>query len=591
MLRKRTAKIRSIAIIAVIIIIAAAIAGAIYYYRTTVPPPKPTKTFTAVMCYDFITDLDPAYSFSGEVNVMANVYETLLVYNPEGTGVTEYGLPHSEVAPGLAVNYTVSDDGLTWIFYLRKGVKFHDGTPFNATAVKYSIERIMELGVGAAFIWDPVEKIEIIDEYTVKFELSYPAPLQRIVASTYGAWIYSPKTAEIENLHDWFNEGHDAGSGPYMIESLERGVQITLKRFEDYWRGWEEHAEDRIDKVIYKIVEDPAVRVQMLETGEAQWVEYLPTEERKRFEAMPEFQVIRQPTYFIHYAFMNTKSPYLSDKLVRQALAYAFPYDDWIELGEGTYIKPPGPIPKGMWGCFEDLPQYTYNLTKAKELLAEAGYPNGGFKLKYYYISGAPTGTAGEMWKAELEKLGIELEVVGMTWPTLWERIKSGPEECGYDICAFAWWPTYITPYDFLYNMFHTEEKPFWNAAFYSNPEFDNLIDTAFKLEGSDPDRALELYREAQEILIEDCPAVFLDQLVEVFVLPSNVKGFRTNPAYGYTTIFFWYMWIEEEGGSLTIAPGFQLTLISLIFACFGFISLPRIRHTVFNEEERVWAV
>jgi len=505
---------------------------------TPTPTPKPGKTFVNLQTYDFLTDLDPAYSFSGEIIVMANVYETLLVY----TG----GTP--EVEPALATSYEVSEDGLTWTFHLRRGVFFHDGTPFNATAVKYSIERIMKLGVGAVFIWDPVEEIKIVDEYTVQFKLKYPAPLQRIVSSCYGAWIYSPKTAEIENLHDWFNEGHDAGTGPYMIEKVERGVEVVLKRFDNYWRGWEEHAPNRIDKVVFKIVEDATVRVMMIEKGEAHYAAAIPAQERKRLETKPEIRTLWVPTFFAHYAFLNTKSEYLSNKLVRQALAYAFPYDDFVRLGEGAYIKPVGPIPVGMWGHFDDLFQYTFNLTKARELLAEAGYPKGGFKLKYYYISGVEaTRTAGEMWKEQLAKLGIELEVRGMTWPTLWEIIKAGPEgENVYDITAWAWWPTYITPYDFLYNMWHTEEKPFWNAAYYSNPEFDRLIDEAFRLEGPDPEAALRLYRRAQEILIEDCPAVFIDNLRNPLVLRSNVMGVVVNPAYGYDTFFFWYMWIAD---------------------------------------------
>jgi len=181
------------------------------------PAPKPLKTFVDAQTYDFVTDIDPAYSFSGEIIAMANVYETLLVY----TGVPE-------VTPALATDYEVSEDGLTWNFSLREGVSFHDGTHFNATAVKYSIDRIIELGSGPVFIWDPLEEIKIIDEYTVQFILTYAAPLQRIISSAYGAWIYSPKTAEIEDLHDWFNEGNDAGTGPYMIESLERAWRRLL---------------------------------------------------------------------------------------------------------------------------------------------------------------------------------------------------------------------------------------------------------------------------------------------------------------------------------------------------------------------------
>ncbi len=542
-LLSRKALTRMQSLLVIVVVILAAGGGILAYYSmmpqpVQPPPPKPLRTFVSAEGYDFVTDIDPAYSFSGEIVAMANIYETLLVY----TG----GTP--EVKPALATSYEASPDGLRWTFHLREGAKFHDGTPFNATAVKYSFDRIRDLGAGAVFIWDPVKELNIIDHYTVEFVLTYAAPLQRIVASVYGAWIYSPKTAEIENLHDWFNAGHDAGTGPYMIEKLERGVEFVLTRFDDYWAGWGgEHANDRIDKVVFKIVEDATVRAQMLESGEAHHAADIESQERKRLATVPGIEIRREPMFFAHYAFMNTKSQYLSDKLVRQALAYAFPYSEFIKFGEGAYIQPVGPIPHGMWGHFDDLYQYKYDLNKARELLTQAGYPNGGFKLTYTYISAVgTTATAGEMWKEELKKLGIELEVRGMTWPTLWEVIKAGPgAERAYDITAFAWWPTYITPYDFLYNMWHTEQKPLWNAGYYSNPEFDRLVDEAIKLEGPDPDAALALYRQAQEILIEDSPAVFLDDLRYFFVLRTSVKGFQYNPAYGYDTFIFWEMWLE----------------------------------------------
>lgn len=499
----------------------------------------PTKTFITAETYDFVTDLDPAYSFSGEILAMANMYESLVVY----TG----GTP--EVKPALATDYEVSDDGLTWTFNLRQGVKFHDGTPFNATAVKYSIERILELESGPVFIWDPVKEIKILDTYKVQFILDYPAPLQRIAASVYGGWIYSPNIdIAPEDLHDWFNQGHDAGTGPYMMETLDRGVQVVLTRFEEYWGGWEEHAENRIDKVILKIVEDDTVRTQMLETGEVHFADAIPAEERKRLEQLPGIQIIWEPSFMSYYLFMNCKSQYLSNKLIRQALAYAFPYDDWITIGEGAYKQPVGPIPHGMWGHFDDLSQYNYDLTKAKELLTKAGYAEGGFSLKYSPLAYTAYETAGEVWKTELAKLGIELTISSMTWPSLWELIKSGPEaENIYDICSFAWWPTYITPYDHLYNMWHTEEVPLWNAGFYSNSTYDTLIDDAALLEGPDPEAALELYKQAQEILLEDCPAVFHTDIQMPFMLSTSVKGFDYNPAYGDNVFICWEIWIEEE--------------------------------------------
>jgi len=539
--------------VVILVVIVAAIGGVYFVARPSAPPEStsttemtsavanPTKIFTTAEDYDFVTDIDPAYSFSGEIVAMANVYEGLLVY----TG----GNP--EVKPSLATSYDATPDGLTWTFKLREGVKFHDGTPFNATAVKYSFDRIRELGAGAVYIWDPVKELKIIDTYTVQYTLSYAAPLQRIVSSVYGAWIYSPninKTGDIKDLHDWFNAGHDAGTGPYMFETLERGVQLTLTYFGDYWEGWGgPHAADRIAKVVFKIVEDPAVRVQMIESGSVQHAAAIPAQERKRIQNETGIRVSWENTYFSHYAFLNTQSPNLKDKLVRQAISYAFPYQDYIITGEGSYIQPRGAIPTGMWGHIDDLYQYQLNLTKAKELLTQAGHPNGGFKLIYYYISGVEaTGSAGQLWKAELAKLGIELDVRGMTWPSLWELMKQGPDKYNYDIVAFAWWPTFITPYDFMFNMWHTEKTPLWNAAYYYNPQYDQLIDEAYKLEGPQPDQALKLYKQAQQVLIDDAATVFLDDLRLAFVMRSNVQGFQYHAAIGYDTFVFWEMWLES---------------------------------------------
>jgi peptide/nickel transport system substrate-binding protein len=158
-------------------------------------------------------DIDPSISFSNDSVVMGNACETLVFYNPPGS--------KQVLSPQLATSWESSSDGLTWTFHLRKGVKFHDGTDFNAEAVEYSVERTINLGLGAAFIWDSVEGVNVIDDYTV----GYAAPLDLVAASGYGAWMFSPTCTEAqgEKASEWFNEGHGCGSGPYVIESYERG--------------------------------------------------------------------------------------------------------------------------------------------------------------------------------------------------------------------------------------------------------------------------------------------------------------------------------------------------------------------------------
>ena len=155
--------------------------------------------------YGDVKDWDPAIAFSLEVFMMRQVYEGLTVYNTPGE--------EPLILPGLATSWSTSDDGLTWTFNLRKGVKFHDGEPFNAAAVKYVIDRNKKMGKGAAFIWAAVKEVKVADDHTVQFMLKYPAPIDIIASAQYCAWIYSPKAGEKGT--GWFMQGNAVGTGPY----------------------------------------------------------------------------------------------------------------------------------------------------------------------------------------------------------------------------------------------------------------------------------------------------------------------------------------------------------------------------------------
>jgi peptide/nickel transport system substrate-binding protein len=215
---------------------------------TPVPPPPTTPPEVEnIFVYTegpSFPDIDPSISFSNDSVVMGNAYETLTFYNAPGSAEV--------LSPVLATSWEASEDGLSWTFHLREGVKFHDGTDFNAEAVEYSVERSINLGLGAAFIWDAVEDVVVVDDYTVEFKLTYPAPMDLIAAAGYAAWIFSPACTEAqgENASEWFNEGHDCGSGPYMIESREKGTRLIMTRFDDYWGGWRE---GQFDKVVFEI--------------------------------------------------------------------------------------------------------------------------------------------------------------------------------------------------------------------------------------------------------------------------------------------------------------------------------------------------
>lgn len=295
-----------------------------------------------------ILDWDPAVMFSNGIIVLSNTYETLLRYDPL----------NDKIIPVLAESYSKSDNGLIWTFKIRKGVKFHDGTYLNAEAVKYSIDRTMRINGGAAYIWSPVKEINVVVDYTVEFVLKHPAPLDLIASSGYAAYIYSPASVTSDDS-EWFRPGRECGTGPYMLQSQTRGDQVILTKFDDYWKGWDGQ---HFDKVVIKKVSETSSRRQMIVKGTADVTFNLPYEDVEAIKDNPNIAIVLENSFVDAAIHLNTQKAPLDNKLVRQALSYAFPYDDAIEYVLGGYgIQSRGPVPVGMWGHGDNLPQYTHH--------------------------------------------------------------------------------------------------------------------------------------------------------------------------------------------------------------------------------------
>jgi len=487
---------------------------------------KPQVAFYAFNATPLL-DWDPSVEFSNGVITLHNVYETLVRYDPL----------EDRFMPVLATDYKKSEDGLTWTFDIRKGVKFHDGTDLDAEAVRFSIQRTIDLGKGAAFIWDPVDEISVKDEYTVEFKLKYPAPLDLIAASSYGAFIMSPEAVK-SNPDDWLSQGNEAGTGPYKLESYQMGQEVVLEKFDDYWRGWDGK---HFSKVVIKNVPETATRRQLIEKGDADITVELPYEDVDALKENPNVEVVVGPSFENLLMMLDTDKAPLDNKLVRQALSYALPYDDVVKYAMGSFARRArGSIPYGLWGHGENLPQYEHNLDKARQLLAEAGYPDGGFKLLLTYNSGDEAEKkAAELYKPELAKLGIELEIRGMPWESQWEQAKSPDPNRRQDILAFYWWPDVASPYSYLFNLFHCQDEILFNLAYWENKEFDALIDEAAEVSGIDRARAEDLYIHAQELLIDEAPALFLYDKQYVRILNKSFKGYEDNPAYPHVVFFY----------------------------------------------------
>ncbi|MEM3142831.1 MAG: ABC transporter substrate-binding protein, partial [Zestosphaera sp.] len=510
-----------IVVIALAIIV---IAGVIAYYVVS-PPGVPTTTPTTspttppppkMIIYASLSEMttaDPSTEFSNSVMWLPLVYEPLLWYNP----ITD------EFIPALATNYSSSEDGLVWTFTIRRGAVFHDGTPVTSHAVKSSIERTIALGQGAAFIWDPVESIETPDNYTVVFRLKYPAALDKIAATAYAAYIFSPKVVEYAGasnltdpkVADWFNSGNEAGSGPYKMIKWDPENEVVFEKFTDWW-GWKlpdypMKSDNAPDVFKIRIIKDAVTQETLLLSGGIDIAMYVPLENIEQHQKNPNLQVVFKPSFQNLIMLINVKKPPLDNVLVRRAIAHAVPYEDIVTVARSGLARvASGPVPYGMWGHFDNL-TFKYNLSLARELLTQAGYPSGiDRKLILTYTAGdIYEARTAELIKASLAQIGIEVEIRPLSWEEQWALAQRGWEDpnVAQDFLVFYWWPDVVSPFTYLYNMFHNASKIF-NLCYYENLEFNALIEEAVTLEGVDEARALQLYYKAQKILYDDVPAV-----------------------------------------------------------------------------------
>lgn len=500
---------------------------------TAVPPTEapPQPRVLKVAATANITTWDPVKSFSTEALYMANFYEQLLRINPSGSAEL--------FTPLLAESWESSPDAMTWTFKLRTGVKFHDGEPLTAEAVKMSIEAAADHG-GASFIWLPLDTIEAVDDLTVKFNLKYAAPLDLIASSLYGAWIVSPKALDAAAADEnYFEAGLEAGTGPYRLESYTPDKEVLLTANPEYWGGWDDVK--HFDKVLLTITPEAVQQQQMLDGGEVDLALSIPLENIGDYKGKAGFNFYEEPSFFNYVGYFNTLRPPLDNALVRQALSYAIPYDDIIKIGaQGYGTQSRGPVPAGVFPWSANVPQYTHDAAKAKDLLAQAGYPDGGFKLKITY---AAENQSEERFvpliKDAFAEVGVEVEIEALKFNQQWELSKSDPANA-QDMFIVLYWPTYSDAgSDNLWSLFHSSEKPFFNLSYWKNEQYDTLVDDAGALTGSDRAAAQAKYEEAMTLLVDEAPGVFFYDTKAVYAVPDTLKGFEYNLNYPFALFFY----------------------------------------------------
>lgn len=465
------------------------------------------QTLTVAQGSDPVT-LDPHGSNDQpSARVRAQIFETLVNH---GNSL--------EIVPGLATSWKQIDE-VTWEFKLQENVKFHNGDAFTAADVKYSFERIKTLPSPAAFLIAAINAVEVVNDNTVRLVLNYPfAPILAHLAHPSNAIV---NERSVEAAGDNFGSQVAVGTGPFVFEEWIAGSHVELSRNANYWG---EPA--KVEKLIIRGIPENTVRAIELETGGADLVYNIDPTDELRLAGMPGIKLDKFETLSTSYIGFNVQKAPFDNKLVRQAINYALDVEavvDYIYTGQAAQVK--GPLPPLVWGYNADVRSYEYDPEKAKELLAEAGFPNG-FKTTIWTNDNPLRMQIAEMFQANLAEVGVDVEVLIIPWATYLEDTANGK----HDMFILGW-STVTADADYgLYALFHsTQFGNAGNRSFYANPRVDELLDLG-RQEG-DPAKRMEIYAEAQELIVEEAPWTFLIATSEVDGMQENVEGFVPHPA------------------------------------------------------------
>lgn len=426
-----------------------------------------------------------------------------------------------KLIPVLAESWEVENDTTT-VFFLRQGVKFHNGEEMKAEDVKFSLERTIA-SPGVNYNYLIIKEIQIVDDYTVKIVTKAPfnALLYRLTLDA--AAIVSKKAAE---SGEDFNK-NPVGAGPFMFKSWELGGDVVLEAFPDYWAG-----ASPVKTLIFRQIPEAINRSIGLETGEVDLAYDLATTDFDIIKGNSDLTLQEVPSLTVWYLGFNTKQPILDNVKVRQAIAYALNKDDFIlnvfngvaEPAHNTMLTPT------LFGYAPDTMTYDFNLEKAKELLAEAGYPDG-FKTTLWTTDSQFDRDASVVVQEQLRKIGIEVEVKSMERGTYLSSTAEGKHD------LFLATKTSIDPDSMLRAMYHTQAfGASGNKSFWALPELDEKMDRASVT--LDQNEAETLYIEIQTAVAEQVPLIpiaieYLNAGMQNYVKGYGLYPGKTHHIYG----------------------------------------------------------
>jgi ABC-type transport system substrate-binding protein len=484
-------------------------------------------------------------------------------------GLVRFKVGATSIEPCLATSWEISADGKEITFHLRKGVKFHDSTDFNADAVVFSFARQYDTTHPYnqyvewymwGYLFSDIDKMEKIDDDTVKLILKRVNVSILTSLAHHQVSIVSPTNAE-KYQEDAFK--NPCGTGPFKFVEWVKDDHVTLEANEDYWQG-----RAKLDRLIFKVIPDPSARLMALEVGEVQGIEYPNPADFDRIKANKDLVLMSEAGMNVGFLAINTGYGYidankngvrdlvdeplvktpgyfepLTKKEVRQAINMAIDKQSIIDnIYMGTAIKAINGMPPFMLGYNDAIEDYPYDPAKAKQLLAQAGYPDG-FEVTLHFTPVSRSYMFDPLKIAEaiqsyLVAVGIKVKFYQADWASYLQETSDGKHQ----MCLLGWIGDNGDPDNFM-SVYSTNRASIGigqNRAFYINDTVQELLSAA--LVTYDDEKRTTYYKKIQEMVHEDAGWVYLVHSTQNLVFKNNIKGFILNPT---SRTFFYPVWIE----------------------------------------------
>lgn len=501
------------------------------------------RSLLAVAVLLAVTGAAPAWAAKDAVIAVASNFTTLDPYDANDTlsqAVAKsfyqglFGFDKDmKLVNVLADSYQASADGLSYTIKLRSGIKFHDGSEFNAEAVKANLDRASnpDSHLKRYNLFKMIDKTEVVDPTTVKIVLKAPFSAFINNLAHPAAAMISPAALKQYGKEIGF---HPVGTGPYQFDTWNQTDYVKVKKFAGYWQP----GLPKLDSITWRPVVDNNTRAAMLRTGEATFAFPIPYEQAKVLQNNDKLAVVTAPSIMQRYISINVTQKPFDDPKVRQALNYAINKQALIKVAFAGYAVPAeGPVPPSIDFATRYQP-WPYDPAKARELLKQAGYPNGFTTTLWSSHNHSTAQKVLQFAQQQLAQVGVKVKVTAMDAGQRAAQVESvGVKDTGVRLFYTGWSASTGEADWALSPLFASQSAPpkLFNTAFYSNPQVDRDLGDA--LATTDRARKQQLYKDAQDRIWADAPWIFLaterllsannKQLSGFYVMPDTSFSFE----------------------------------------------------------------